>query len=272
MMKLILSIIAIVVVAAPAQGQTAGSINVYADTQGTSCNVIDLESSSIVTLYVIHQGASDVSGVQFMVEPINGANMTWLSDISGYATTGDSQTGIGVLYGGCLPSPSAVLTINYFGQGLSSFCSEYDIVASPIARAGANPGFVTYDCSSNELPVYGTGVMVNPNVACSCDMATGIGDTPLASTTALQQNYPNPFNPVTTIAFTLEQSSLVSLRVFDASGGLVRDLASEALGPGDHRRQWDGRDNGGRQVASGVYFYRLVAGDFKQVRKMVMLK
>jgi len=272
MMKLFLSIVAIVVVAAPAHGQTAGTINVYADAQGASCNVIDLEESSIVTLYVIHQGAVDVSASQFMVTPVNGANMTWLSDISTYATSGDSHTGIGVLYGGCTSTPGQILTINYFGQGLSSFCSGYDIVASPVAEAGANPGLFAYDCGSNELAISGSGVMVNPNVACACDPATGIGDTPLVSTTELRQNYPNPFNPTTTIAFTLEQSSRVSLQVFGASGRVVRDLAAEALGPGDHQRQWDGRDNAGRPVASGVYFYRLVAGDFRQVRKMVMLK
>jgi hypothetical protein len=272
MMKLFLSIIAIVVVAAPAHGQIAGMVSVYADAQGTSCNVTDVEESSIVTLYVIHQNASDVSASQFMVTPVNGANMTWLSDISAYTTTGDSHTGIGVDYGGCTSTPGQILTINYFGQGLSSFCSGYDIVASPVAKAGANPGFFAYDCSSNEMLPSGSGVMVNPNVSCACDLATGIGDSPRVSATELQQNYPNPFNPTTTISFTLEQSSRVSLQVFDVSGRVVRDLASEALGPGYHHRHWDGRDNAGRRVASGVYFYRLAVGDFSQVRKMVMLK
>jgi len=272
MTKLFLSIVAIVVVAVPVHGQTAGTISVYADVQGTSCNVTDLEPSSIVTLYVIHQNASDVSAAQFRVTPANGANMTWLSDISAYSMTGDSQTGIGVLYGGCSSAPGNILTINYFGQGLSSFCSEYDIVASPVAQAGANPGFFAYDCGSNEMSPSGSGVKVNPNVSCACSPATGIGDSPPVMATELHQNYPNPFNPTTVVSFTLEQSSRVSLWVLDVSGRVVRDLASEGFGPGYHQREWDGRDNSGLPVASGVYFYRLVAGDFHQVRKMVMLK
>ncbi len=90
--------------------------------------------------------------------------------------------------------------------------------------------------------------------------------------TALGPNYPNPFNPTTTIAFRLAQAGLVSLDIFDAAGRHVRTLANESLEGGDHFYPWHGLDNAGRQVASGVYLYRLQTEDFQESRRMVLLK
>ena len=89
---------------------------------------------------------------------------------------------------------------------------------------------------------------------------------------ALDQNYPNPFNPNTEIGFDLPKSSFVSLDIFDVLGRKVTTLIYEHLTAGSKRVQWDGRDNTGAEVASGVYFYRLRTGDHVEVRKMVMLK
>jgi flagellar hook assembly protein FlgD len=89
---------------------------------------------------------------------------------------------------------------------------------------------------------------------------------------ALAQNYPNPFNPTTTIAFSLRAPSHVELSVYGVNGARIRDLVSETMDPGNHRIQWDGRDRRGSQVASGMYFYRIVAGDFRATKKMVLMK
>ena len=91
-------------------------------------------------------------------------------------------------------------------------------------------------------------------------------------TAALGQNTPNPFNPTTMISFTLAQREQVTLSVYDASGKLVRTLVNEVRGTGAHQVTWDGRNNAGATVSSGVYFYRLTAGSFTESRKMVMLK
>ena len=64
----------------------------------------------------------------------------------------------------------------------------------------------------------------------------------------------------------------MSLKVYNVAGELVRTLANEARPAGPYTMTWDGRDSNGANVASGVYFYRLVAGDFTQTRKMVLLK
>ncbi len=95
-------------------------------------------------------------------------------------------------------------------------------------------------------------------------------DTPAAN--YLSQNYPNPFNPVTNIQFGLKESSAVTLKIYDVSGRLVRDLVSGRLEPGIYNESWDGTDDRGHGVASGVYFYSLSTGSFTGRKKMVMLR
>ena len=90
--------------------------------------------------------------------------------------------------------------------------------------------------------------------------------------TYLVQNYPNPFNPTTTIMFGLREAVYVTLRVYDASGRLVKVLVEGKRDIGHHKVVWEGADDHNNSVASGVYFYRLVAGDFIQTRKMVLLR
>lgn len=85
-------------------------------------------------------------------------------------------------------------------------------------------------------------------------------------------NHPNPFNPTTVIEYELPKPSHVELVIYNAAGQLIRVLENADRSGGIHRVIWDGRDRSRRQVASGVYFYRLVAGDFAQTRKMVLLR
>ena len=89
---------------------------------------------------------------------------------------------------------------------------------------------------------------------------------------ALSQNYPNPFNPETTISYDLAEVSEVRLEVYNVMGQLVNTLVSEAQAAGRYRMRWSGQDAFGRQVASGVYFYRLQTEGFKAVRKLMLLK
>ncbi len=93
---------------------------------------------------------------------------------------------------------------------------------------------------------------------------------------AMQQNYPNPFNPSTTIRFDIPESAAggvpVTLEIFNLRGQRIRTLIDEHRGPGSHSAQWNGRNDYGESVSSGVYFYRVTAGKFSSIRKMVLLK
>jgi hypothetical protein len=89
----------------------------------------------------------------------------------------------------------------------------------------------------------------------------------------LAQNYPNPFNPTTVIRFALPKESPVTLEIYNILGVKVRTLiAGETMNAAVHSRVWDGRDDAGLSVPSGIYFYRLHAGEFVASRKMTLLK
>lgn len=101
----------------------------------------------------------------------------------------------------------------------------------------------------------------------------GITSAPeVPSTLSLMQNQPNPFNPRTNISFSLEEGGVVSLRIFDVSGRLVRTLSSGFCDSGTHDVVWDGLDDNSHQVGNGVYFYRLDAIGVSMTRKMVMVR
>jgi hypothetical protein len=90
---------------------------------------------------------------------------------------------------------------------------------------------------------------------------------------ALSQNYPNPFNPTTTIEFSLARVVPVDLKIYDMLGREVAILLqSNSVNPGRYVMRWDGRNRFGQSVATGVYFYRLVAGDFVKTKKMLLMK
>ena len=88
----------------------------------------------------------------------------------------------------------------------------------------------------------------------------------------LFQNHPNPFNPTTRIAFDIDQVCHASLVIYDISGAYIRTLVDRTLQPGSYSEEWDGRNSSGDPVASGVYFYRLIAAKRKLTRKAILLR
>jgi hypothetical protein len=101
---------------------------------------------------------------------------------------------------------------------------------------------------------------------------TAVGSGAGLNRFGLEQNQPNPFNPRTVIRFSLDQSGPTSLTIFDVSGRAVRRLISGAAAAGAHTAVWDGRDDAGRALPSGIYLYRLDAGDGAVTKKMIMLQ
>jgi hypothetical protein len=99
---------------------------------------------------------------------------------------------------------------------------------------------------------------------------TGTEDIPVAR--ILEQNFPNPFNPVTRIAFNLGNEGHARLDIFDPAGRLVNTLVDGNLPAARHEVTWDGRDGSGRQVSSGVYFYSIITDDFRDTKKMILLR
>ena len=89
---------------------------------------------------------------------------------------------------------------------------------------------------------------------------------------ALQHNYPNPFNPVTIIEYDIPVNAAVQLLVYDILGRQVKVLVNESIEAGYKSVRWNGRNDQGRNVSAGMYFYSIQAGDFVKTRKMILLK
>ncbi|RKX18916.1 MAG: hypothetical protein DRP26_04365 [Candidatus Zixiibacteriota bacterium] len=142
---------------------------------------------------------------------------------------------------------------------------------------------IVFNASYLETGTYTGEILLNTNdpenlitnLPCTLNVnTTGIDeDLPLAPTSlSLSQNYPNPFNPVTEISFGLPTSGHTTLEVYDIMGRKVKTLVDGELPAGTHRVVWNSLNDGGKRVASGVYFYKLSHGDKVIARKMVILK
>ncbi len=121
-----------------------------------------------------------------------------------------------------------------------------------------------------------TAVDLHENLGEFATLATnevsGIDSSPIPNNTALKGNFPNPFNPSTTISYDLAISGPVRLDIFETSGRLVRTLVNEEQGAGHQNVFWNGRDSNNRNLASGVYLYRLQTDEQVQSRRMTLLK
>jgi hypothetical protein len=92
------------------------------------------------------------------------------------------------------------------------------------------------------------------------------------TTFAISQNYPNPFNPATDIDYAVSKASFVSVKVYNLLGQEVRTLVSEEKSVGVYQARWDGKDNVGAEVPSGMYVYKMIAGSFSESKKMILMK
>jgi hypothetical protein len=155
------------------------------------------------------------------------------------------------------------------------------LIGSPCIDAG-NPGAECYDFEDpvrpgsalwpalgglrNDMGAYGGTGEDTPVDVISDDQPL------LPAGYSLGQNYPNPFNPTTTIEFSLPRRSEVVISVYNILGRKVLTLLDEELPAGYHRLVWNGKSGRGQDVATGLYFYRIKAGDFVQTKKMLLLK
>jgi hypothetical protein len=140
-----------------------------------------------------------------------------------------------------------------------------------------------FNSGSNTVAYFAVGTFVNNVVNWKVDgvwamkVETTVGveqenRNVIPNNFGLNQNYPNPFNPVTNISFTLPSQEFAKLVVYDLAGHEVRTLVNSSFGTGEHTVTWNGLGNDGNLMPSGVYFYRLEAGEFSETRKLVLLK
>ncbi len=155
----------------------------------------------------------------------------------------------------------------------------YERVGELVAGEGTTDIYRTYQFTDENPPVadvvhyYLKQVDLDGNTARSNTVAVALAPAVLMpSAYALSQNFPNPFNPTTTITFELAAESMVALVIYDAAGQVVRRLVDgQTIAAGHYRADWDGIDEDGGSVSSGVYFYELRAGALSLMKKMTLL-
>jgi len=115
-------------------------------------------------------------------------------------------------------------------------------------------------------------LVTNPGDPTSKPNPTSVAEENFPTNYKLLSNYPNPFNPTTTIAFEIPQAENVLLAVYNINGELIRTLANKNYSAGSHNEVWNGKDDFGNNVSSGIYIYRIKAGQFDKSARMVLLK
>jgi hypothetical protein len=166
-----------------------------------------------------------------------------------------------VWFSGDLAPGSGLVAKVYFRTGLTWDSTQYVPVDSVLIPPGNVLDFVPV-VGPTFTPIFLKGALEVKEV-----------NTPSIPTVfSLSQNYPNPFNPKTLIRFTLPKDSWVNMEVYNILGQKVKTLVNEKLTAGVKEVEWDSKDDNGLEVASGIYFYRIKADDFSDIKKMVMLK
>ena len=158
--------------------------------------------------------------------------------------------GNGTAMGGLFGSPTAAVTASIDSQTLSAGSETFWVRGRDAAGQWGNASSLT--------------VVVN--------RASSVAENMIPKRFALYGNAPNPFNPLTIIRFDLPRATAARLEIHDVTGRLLRTLIDRKLEPGTRSVVWDGRDDTGHMVGSGVYFYKLEAADYRATRKMTLLK
>jgi hypothetical protein len=217
----------------------------------------------------------DASGTEVWVRtydgPANGydkATAIALDHSGNIYVTGESDgSGSGGDYATLSYDPGGVVrwVKRYNGPGNAS-----DVATSIAVDDSGNVCITGYSHASAEMGSndYATVKYVQT----SSGVTDEIGDRERPSEFDLSQNYPNPFNPLTKIEFTLTKSGFVTLQIHDVLGRTVRALVAERLSSGFKSVHWDGRNDRGIQVSSGIYFYQLKVGEFTETKRMLLLK
>lgn len=254
---------------------------------GNGDSVPDYTQSNVTSLWnyddSVYVTVAAPEGVKllnvFAVEDPSGGNLP--ADISfpvGFFKFMLDLHGIGPDVSVMMYFPAGISVTNYYKYGSTSeltmphwylFDYDSDTGAEIIYPNQINLHFTDGERGDDDLTVNNRIIDAGGPVG----RGTAIENAPLVvDEFQLVQNYPNPFNPVTTIKYGLPKKSPVQLIIFDLLGREVWKYTKDMQPAGWHSVQWNGRDGFGHHVSTGVYFYRLVAGEFVETRKMVFMK
>lgn len=267
---------------------------------GLSANLYRIDAFTGTATFIATTGLDSPPAAAF-----DGNDVLWVVDSGGDLYTVDDTTGAATLVGatGIYPKgldfqPSTGVLWACDASGGVYTISHVTAAPTLVGNTGQNPSpDLLFDANGALYASSGGGLAGNNLI--EVDTLTGVGiiigsigfqsvsgmsarlarvppaivaHVRDAARVVLQQNYPNPFNPTTTIDFAIDSAEHVTLSIYDVSGRRVTTLVDGTLAAGAHSEVWDGRDAHGARVASGVYFYRLTAGQSTRTRKAILSK
>ncbi|MCC7429216.1 T9SS type A sorting domain-containing protein [bacterium] len=176
---------------------------------------------------------------------------------------------------------TAALEISALTFSGSNIFSFWNPVTLPFVISAGDSAEIEMTCFPITTGVFNATLQIINNSSVSpynvnivCDASTDVSENQnfIPKEFHLEQNFPNPFNPTTTIKFGVAKKDFTKLVIFNTLGQKVKTLVSEELLPSFYALKWDGTDEKGKQVSSGIYFYRLQSGDFSETKKMLLLR
>jgi hypothetical protein len=251
-------------------------IGIYTSTDSTGISGITVDKGDTVQVYVMIRAINMPSDLVYWESNLSVSSNIQVIDFD--AVNSDSSSGsvpgdlaiyasppINIKQDAVLATMSFVRTDNEIGYlYLAALEDPSGTSDAPCFSVEGAPGvFYALEIASGS----------DTSAAFTIEPQSTTGDEHAPPAFSLSQNYPNPFNPTTTISFSLGARSQVSLGIYDVSGRLVAMLLDgEELEAGLHRAVWNGNCSGGWRAASGMYFYKLSAGEFTAQRKMILLR
>jgi hypothetical protein len=222
-------------------------------TNGCTCHQAALNTAVLVSVTGPATLAPGATGTYtFTVSRSSGTFSTGGIDIavsSGTLALASGSTGLKIL------TSELVHSAKFTGATTKSFT----------LTAPSSPGTITIYCTGaggTNPPAWNNGANFTVNVVSGINQIEEV-----ATTYSLAQNFPNPFNPTTNINFSVPKSQFVNISIYDITGKLVQELVNSNLAAGKYNATWDAAN-----YASGVYFYKIQAGDFTEMKKMSLIK
>ena len=261
----------------------------------SSVSIIDFDTFTIEATVATSANPQYISDVNGDIHVSCGGN--WAS-IFGKIEIIDAETNeiTTTLDLGGIPSNFAMFNENiYLGDAMGSGIYSYNPSTFEILNSSSNPivpgaqlvstfedKFLTlsgnwgenfavkvFDSAFEELAQYEVGLTGTDLKVYNANTSN---ENETIEITSHSFNYPNPFNPTTTISYSLENSSNVQLNIYNLKGQLVKTLQNSHQEKGTHSVVWNGKDDRGNSVGSGVYFYKIQTNNFNEIQKMILMK
>ncbi|MCE5249119.1 T9SS type A sorting domain-containing protein [bacterium] len=201
--------------------------------------------------YILNISASEVEG-------LNGLGLTLSYDTEALQLVNDGISGLGTVNVTRETEPGMLSINSYFKEG------EFN--------GGITIAFTSKGTNKDlNFELVDASVAINSTVSAVSELAN-VTLNAVPTVYSLAQNFPNPFNPTTTIEYSIPQSGNVSLVIYNMAGQKVRTLVNENQSAAFKKVVWDGKNELGESVAAGLYFYKLVSGNFTKIQKMTLIK